>query len=110
MTKSHGVSGGGIQGRQVSHVGAPKVEPRPHAVSPGAVSRQGAVVGEGTPHKSLYSGAGYSTPQGPTSGLDCRPGGNGRQIMSSGSQGRHGEAVSGTPRPGADKPIFPGFK
>jgi hypothetical protein len=44
------------------------------------------MVGEGTPHKALYSGAGYSTPQGPTSGMDCRPGGNGRQVMRAGSQ------------------------
>jgi hypothetical protein len=101
-------SGGGIA--IANHYNAPKAEPKPHAVSVGAVSRQGAVVGVGTPHKSLYAGAGYSTPVGPTSGLDARPGGNGRQIMKSGSQGQHGSAVSGTARPGANRPIFPGFK
>jgi hypothetical protein len=79
-------SGGGINSRVVSNVSAPKQEPRPHAVSVGATSRLGGVVGVGTPHKALYSGAGYSTPVGPTNGLDARPGGNGRQIMRAGSQ------------------------
>jgi hypothetical protein len=68
------------------------------------------MVGEGTPYKDLYKGAGYSTPQGPTPGYDARPGGNGREVMKSGSQGRHGDAVSGVSRPGASAPIFPGFK
>jgi hypothetical protein len=81
-------TGGGINSRVVSNVNAPKQEPRPHAVSVGAVSRLGGMVGEGTPKKMLYSGAGYSTPVGPTSGLDARPGGNGRQIMPSGSQSK----------------------
>jgi hypothetical protein len=27
-------------------------------------------------------------PQGPTSGMDCRPGGNGREILKSGSQAK----------------------
>jgi len=79
-------SGGGINSRVVSQTNAPKREPISHAVSVGAVSRQGAVVGEGTPHKALYSGQGYSTPRGPTDGMDCRPGGNGRQVMRAGSQ------------------------
>jgi hypothetical protein len=104
------ITGGGANSRVVSNVSAPKTEPRAHAVSVGATSRLGGVVGVGTPHKSLYAGAGYSTPVGPTNGLDARPGGNGRQIMKSGSQGQHGSAVSGTARPGANKPIFPGFK
>jgi hypothetical protein len=103
-------TGGGINSRVVSNVNAPKQEPRAHAVSVGATSRLGGVVGVGTPFKPLISGAGYSTPVGPTNGLDARPGGNGRQIMKSGSQGQHGSAVSGTARPGANKPIFPGFK
>jgi hypothetical protein len=104
------ITGGGILGNKVVNTSAPKQEPRPHAVDPGAVSRQGGSVGVGTPYKALYSGAGYSTPQGPTNGMDARPGGNGRQIMKSGSQGTHGSAVGGTPRPGSDKRIFPGFK
>src|SRR6516225_4919780 len=103
-------SGGGINMNKVVHTNSPKAEPKPHAVSVGAVSRIGAVVSVDTPHKALMQGAGYSTPVGPTSGLDARPGGNGRMIMKSGSQGQHGAAVSGVARPGANKPIFPGFK
>jgi hypothetical protein len=79
-------TGGGINSRVVSNVSAPKTEPKSHAVSVGATSRLGGMVGTGTPFKPLYSGAGYSTPVGPTSGLDARPGGNGRQIMRAGSQ------------------------
>jgi hypothetical protein len=104
-------TGGGINSRVVSNVKAPKQEPRPHAVSVGAVSRLGGVVGEGTPYKALYNKQGYTTPVGPTPNTEnLGPGGCGRMVMKSGSQGQHGSAVSGTPRPGADKPIFPGFK
>jgi hypothetical protein len=102
------ISGGGYNKRV--DIPQPKREPVSHAVSQGAVSRLGGMVGPGTPHKSLYSGAGYSTPRGPTDGMDARPGGNGRQIMASGSQGHHGSSVSGVARPGANRPIFPGFK
>jgi hypothetical protein len=111
MTKVRGVTGGGILGNKVSNVTAPKREPVPNRVSPGAVSRQGAVVGEGTPYKSLYDGRGYSTPQGPTPNTEnLGPGGCGRQVMRSGSQGTHGSSTSGVARPGADRSIFPGFK
>jgi hypothetical protein len=103
-------TGGGINSKPVSHVSAAKTEPKSHAISLGATSRLGNMVSVDTPHKSLISGAGYSTPVGPTSGLDARPGGNGRMVMKSGSQGQHGPAVSGTARPGANKPIFPGFR
>jgi hypothetical protein len=33
-----------------------------------------------------------------------------RQVMKSGQQAQHGSANPGTPAPGANKPIFPGFK
>ena len=89
MTKVRGVTGGGIDGSKVGHYNDPKVEPRPHPVSPGAVSRLGGMVGPGTPNKPLYyNKVTASTPAGPTSGMDCRPGGNGRQIMPSGSQAK----------------------
>jgi hypothetical protein len=101
-------TGGGINSRVVSQVNAPKQEPKPHGVSVGAVSRLGAVVGEGTPHKALYNPQAFTTPLG-TTPAECKPGG-GRMVMKSGSQGQHGSAVSGTARPGANKPIFPGFK
>jgi hypothetical protein len=92
MGRAHGRSGGGIEGKNVAHTNAPKQEPRPHGVSVGAVSRLGGMVGEGTPYKALYNKVAYTTPNGPTGGNDCRPGGNGRQIMRAGSQ-------APTPRP-----------
>jgi hypothetical protein len=86
-------SGGGINMNKVGHYADPKQEPKPHPVSVGAVSRLGAKVSEDTPHKPLYyNKVSASTPQGPTSGMDCRPGGNGREIMKAGSQ-------SSTPSP-----------
>jgi hypothetical protein len=103
-------SGGGITMNKVVQTRNPKVEPKPHAISLGATSRLGNMVSTDTPHKSLIAGAGYSTPVGPTSNLDARPGGNGRMIMKSGSQGTHGPTVSGVARPGAGQRIFPGFK
>jgi hypothetical protein len=107
MGKSRGISGGGIESRQTTNVSAPKREPIVNPVSPGAVSRLGAVVGVGTPHKNIYSSA-ATTPFGTTPSV-AGPGG-GRMVMKSGSQGQHGAAVSGTARPGANKPIWPGFK
>jgi hypothetical protein len=101
-------SGGGINSRVVKHTSNPKQEPVAHAVSVGAVSRLGNMVGEGTPFKPLYSGPGYSKPVGPTNNMGVGPGAN-REVMRSGSQGQHGSAVAGTPRPGADAPVFPGF-
>jgi hypothetical protein len=80
-------SGGGINSRQTSHYTDAKKEPVVHPVSPGAVSRLGGMVGEGTPHKNLYSSK-ASTPYGATPNNDCRPGGNGRMIMPSGSQSK----------------------
>jgi hypothetical protein len=85
-------SGGGINSNKVTHVNAPKAEPKVDRVSPGAVSRLGGMVGPGTPHKSLYQHSTASTPYGATPGNDCRPGGNGRMVMKAGSQAT-------TPRP-----------
>jgi hypothetical protein len=78
-------SGGGINSKQTSHYTDAKKEPVVHPVSPGAVSRLGGMVGEGTPHKNLYSSK-ASTPYGATPNNDCRVGGNGRVIMRAGSQ------------------------
>ena len=100
-------SGGGIRGNFVSNVNAPKVEPTAHNIDP----RRPSQIGLSHYYVSgpLYQGT-ASTPQGPTDGMGQGPGSNGRQVMRSGSQGQHGSAVSGTARPGANKPIFPGFK
>jgi hypothetical protein len=85
MTKVRGVIGGADN--KVGHYQDPKREPVVHPVSPGAVSRLGAKIGPGTPHKPLYyNKVAYTTPAGPTDNLDARPGGNGRQVMKAGSQ------------------------
>jgi hypothetical protein len=78
-------TGGGINSKVVSNVSAPKREPLVNPVSPGAVSRLGAVVGVGTPHKNLYSSK-ATTPFGTTPSV-AGPGG-GRMIMPSGSQSK----------------------
>jgi hypothetical protein len=83
--------GGGLGNRNVTHVKAPKTEPVAQAVSPGAVSRMGAVVGEGTPRKPIFSGPGYSSPRGPTDMSAAGPGA-GRTVYRAGSQ-------AATPRP-----------
>jgi hypothetical protein len=102
-------SGGGINSKQVSHYRDPKKEPVAHGVSPGAVSRIRGVVGVGSDFKPLYNKQAYTTPVGPSDNMGAGPGAN-RMVMKSGSQGQHGSAVSGTARPGANKPIFPGFR
>jgi hypothetical protein len=87
MGRAHGISGGGIEGRQVGQYKDPKQEPKVNPVSVGAVSRLGEKVGEGTPYKALYNTVAYTTPVGPTNNTEnLGPGGCGRQVMKAGSQ------------------------
>jgi len=51
-----------------------KREPKSHAVSPGAVSRLGNMVAEGTPHKTLYKDDG--TLQAPMHSIATHKGGS----------------------------------
>jgi hypothetical protein len=51
-----------------------KREPIPHAIDPGAVSRLGNVVGEGTPYKSLEGP--YGTLRAPMNSHVTRKGGS----------------------------------
>ena len=96
-------SGGGIQMSKVKHSSAPKGEPRPRAINPGAVADLGIAKGNHTtdgdlPYRArpLDAGRGYQTPVGPTAAV---PGpGGGRTIHQRGSQGQHGD-VAGKPRP-----------
>jgi hypothetical protein len=88
------LSGGGITSNKLVNIPQPKREPTPHAIGVGAVARLGqAQYGPGL-GRELYEGRGYAakynatTPRGPTSGLDCRPGGNGREILRGGSQAK----------------------
>jgi hypothetical protein len=102
-------SGGGINSRVVSNVKASKAEPTSYAVTPGRASLIGQSI-QGFAKGPIHDGRGYSTPQGPTPNTEnLGPGGCGRQVMRSGSQGTHGATTSGIARPGADRPVFPGF-
>jgi hypothetical protein len=86
MGKRGSLSGGGIESNKVVNTQNPKREPVPHGVSPGAVSRLGGMVGEGTPYKNLYSKQAYTTPYGATPSV---PGpGGGRMVMRAGSQSK----------------------
>jgi hypothetical protein len=108
MTKVRGVTGGGIDGKNVAHTNAPKPQQISHNIDPRRPSQIG--LSHHYVKGPLYEGRSSTTPQGPTDGMGQGPGSNGRQVMRSGTQGQHGSAVSGTARPGANKPIFPGFK
>ena len=102
-------SGGGAN---VVHTQNPRSPIRSTAISPGAVSRIGNMVGVGTPYKSLNAGAGYNPPVGPSSNMDARPGGNGRDIHRAGQQGTWGATTSGQSRPSTPDiwKNFPGSK
>lgn len=78
------LSGGGITSNKLVQSKSPKVEPKSHAVSP----ERAAQIGLSThfTKDAFYSGKGYSNPVGPSSNMDARPGGNGRQIFKAGSQ------------------------
>jgi hypothetical protein len=106
----HGVTGGGIDGKNVVHSKAPKVEPRARAMSVGAVSRIGIMQGEGSKLKPMLQGPGYNAPRGPnySDGSQQGPGSN-HKTYRCGSQGQHGSASGGIARPGSDGAIFPGL-
>ena len=80
-------TGGGANSRVVGNYLDKKAVPKVNVVSPGAVSRLGGMVGEGTPHKALYSHTVASTPYGATNNTqNLGPGGCGRVVMKAGSQ------------------------
>jgi hypothetical protein len=81
-------SGGGINSRVVSNVDAPKREPTVHNISPNRPSMIGVKHWQNDAKGPLYQSTVASTPYGATPGNDCRPGGNGRMIMPSGSQAK----------------------
>jgi hypothetical protein len=79
-------TGGGPNSKVVGNYLDAKREPINNVVSPGAVSRLGAVVGVGTPYKNLVSSV-ASTPVGATNNTqNLGPGGCGRVVMRAGSQ------------------------
>ena len=105
MRRSGKGSGGGYGSRNVRHVTAPKVEPRSKRIREPAVAQIGGNYGDhvtragstGWRPGSIYGGAGYNNPVGPTNMALSGPGA-GRQVMRSGSQSQHGD-VAGTRRP-----------
>ena len=98
--------GGGSHSRNVCHTTAPKVEPRSHRVREPAAAQIGGNYGDhvtrggstGWRPGSIYGGAGYSNPVGPTNMAVSGPGA-GREVMRSGGQGTHGSVNPGSPRP-----------
>jgi len=106
MSKSRGLSGGGIEGAKVKHAKAPKVEPKPRAINPGYTSQLGEHVGNRKAVTPISPGKGYKTPVGPSPSMGQGPGAN-RTIHHCGSQGTHGAPVQGPTRPAGD--ILGGF-
>jgi hypothetical protein len=93
----------GISSRNVRHVTAPKVEPRPHARNPARVAQWGALVGNHATHQGKstpyrgepdFTRSGYANPVGPTSFSNVGVGG-GRTVMKSGSQCQTGPVDKG---------------
>jgi hypothetical protein len=102
-----------------------RVGNRSDVVNPRGVSQVGQSLGnhvtesarKGRPVENMYAGrlpAGGpgGVPLGNQKALDVGKGGpgTGREVMRSGSQCVTGPVNPGATRPGADKPIFPGFK
>jgi hypothetical protein len=97
----------GYQSRNVRHTSAPKVEPRAKRIREPAVAQIGGNYGDHTTNKgetgwrpkSIYGGAGYSNPVGPTNMALSGPGAGRKLYGQSGSQGCHGTPAQGIGRP-----------
>jgi hypothetical protein len=116
--------GGGINSRVNREVGV-RVGNRASVVNPRSVSQIGQQLSNhvtesagkvGRAAETFYGGR---APSGGPGGIklgnqtaaEAGSGpGSGREVMRSGAQGVHGSVNPGATRPGADKPIFPGFK
>jgi hypothetical protein len=79
--------GGATMNKVVETTTGRKAEPKVHGVSVGATSRLGAVVGQGTPHKAIYSQQAYTNPVGTNHNFEMGPGA-GRVVMRAGSQSK----------------------
>ena len=115
--------GGGI-GSRVNVEKPVRVGNRASVVNPRAVSQIGqtlgnkAATGTGRTVRPAETTYGAREPKGGPGGVElgnaraastvCGVGGS-REVMRSSTQGTHGPVASGSPRPGANKPIFPGF-
>jgi hypothetical protein len=105
MRRSGTGSGGGYGSKPVTHVRAPKVEPRAHAKSPGGVSQYGEAIGTHVTNRTesgyrgdpVNIGRGYQPPVGPTDNVAAVGVGGGRTVMHCGQQGLHGAPAQGNP-------------
>jgi hypothetical protein len=106
----------GIKSRNVRRSTAPKVEPRSKRIREPAVAQIGGNYGDHTTNKgetgwrpgSIYGGAGYNQPVGPTNMALEGPGAGKNAIMKSGGQGTHG-AVSPGNAPAKNRDILSDF-
>jgi hypothetical protein len=122
MAKSN-IPAGGIGSKVVKEVGVRNGTPA-RGINPGAVSQLGEAIGNHATqsgNRLPYRGekylvgktpAGGAVPLGNQIATNVGRGGvgTGREVMARGSQGQYGSANPGQARPGANKPIFPGFK
>jgi hypothetical protein len=86
MTKVRGVTGGGIESRQTTHVTAKKTEPVNHSVSMNRPSMIGLQHWQNDAKGQLYQSSKATTPFGTTPSVEGV--GGGRMIMPSGSQSK----------------------
>ena len=107
MRRSGVGSGGGIGSRPVTHVSAPKVEPRAHAKNPGGVAQYGSAIGnKATSVRGETSyrgdpvniGRGYEPPGMISDPVKAVGVGGGRTVYHCGSQDTHGQTNPGNPR------------
>jgi hypothetical protein len=114
--------GGGINSRV--NVSVPvRTGQKAEGISPRGVSQIGASIGNHSTDQGSnlsYKGEKWFDGKVPAGGAVklgnevaqatvCGVGGS-RQVSKAGSQGQHGSANPGQSTPGANKPIFPGFK
>jgi hypothetical protein len=119
MAKNNSRAGGGIRSRQLVEPGVRTGQAR-REINPKAVSQIGSSMGNrATDSRRTVNSAenlvGQRRIASPPLGNElaartqARPGGS-RDVSKSGSQSTHGAVNPGQPRPGANKPIFPGFR
>ena len=117
---SKGGAGGGMGSKSAAKVSTYFIGQPSQRVSPGGADQQGQAMSNDTmqssrtlpnPATPLFSGAMPNSALGNQCAVEtkCSTGGS-RSVMPAGGQGQHGPANPGMARPGANKPIFPGFK
>jgi hypothetical protein len=123
MAKRTNIPAGGLGSRNVKEVPVRTGKPA-YGANPAAVSQWGEAIGNkvtaevggkigyrGEAMRNGLTPAGGRVPLGNevSAKTVCGPGGS-RTVRAAGSQGTQGPVNPGQSRPGADKPVFPGFK